>query len=647
MPPDRLRRLGAGRRGWLLAGGVLLALLVAAPLAAVPAARVVETSLTADLQQSQGDLQTGLKQLEAGYRDQDAAQVQAAAASFARSRDRLQALASRTRPLDLGTGAAVPGAVRSRVSTLEAVIAMAIHLDRAGMIGAQALLSSGLVGNAESGAPIATSQLSDLLGSVRDQLTLADRSAAGVDVSVLPSGQRATLTKALDELRAAVTGLDALWPSLTAVFELLGLDGPHTYLIEQTNPAELRSGGGFIGTVSLVHADRGHVMVAKSLPVEAFDYCDAQGCVHPRPRPGQPGYVAPPAELTGAPLPSFSRLTAWSLEDSGFAPDFASNAATAEMFARRLLGVPIDGVVAVDYYAVAPLLGLTGPIALPQYKLTLTAANFVDTIVTLDLNRDPAHKDVIAAAAAQIVASLSHLPPGDLTKLVGIVQDMVRGRHLQVHFDQAEVQQQAGRLGFSEVLNPRKAADFLLETEDNYGGSKSNYFIQRTFQLDLTHTGSLLHHRLTVTLHDGAPADRPYDGPHYYAYLRITVPAAATRVTVSSTRSAEYAPIQAPARRTQVPPPGAQVAGGWIFVLVGEGLSGNYQATFTWDTPWTPAADGSASLYWEKQPGTVHDAVRVTWADGDSSTSATSDLSQDRVVTLGPRSVVVRPAAQA
>jgi hypothetical protein len=369
--------------------------------------------------------------------------------------------------------------------------------------------------------------------------------------------------------------------------------------------------------------------------------------VHPRPRPWQPGYVAPPAELAGAPLPSFSRLTAWSLEDSGFFPDFASNAATAETFARRLLGVPIDGVVAIDYYAVAPLLGLTGPIALPQYKLTLTAANFVDTIVGLDLSRDYQHKDVIAAAAAQIVTSLSHLAPNELSRLVRIVQDMIRGRHLQVHFDAGGVQHEASRLGFSEVLNPRKATDFLLETEDNYGGSKSNYFIQRAFRLELTHFGSTLQHRLTVTLHDRAPADRPYDGPHYYAYLRITVPADAAHVAVSSTRSADYAPIQAPARRTQVPPAGAQVAGGWVFVLVGQGLSGNYEATFTWDTPWAPAADGSAVLYWQKQPGTVRDAVRVTWTDGGHSSSTTSDLSQDRVVTLGTTSVVVSPAAPA
>ena len=206
------------------------------------------------------------------------------------------------------------------------------------------------------------------------------------------------------------------------------------------------------------------------------------------------------------------------------------------------------------------------------------------------------------------------------------------------------MQEQAARLGFSEVLNPRKAADFMLETEDNYGGSKSDYFITRSFHLELTHTGSILQHRLTITLHDGADANRPYDGPQYYAYLRVTMPAGATHVTVSSARSTEYAPIQAPARRTQVPPPGAQVASGWIFILVGEGLSGNYQATFAWETPWAPAAGGSSSLYWEKQPGTVKDAVQVTWTSGGATASATSDLSQDRVVTFGSNGVVVSPA---
>ena len=634
------------RRQALIVGAAVLGVLLVPVLVAVPVARALQSSVTADVQVAQADLEDGLQLLEEGYKNQDATRVDAAAARFARSRDELRAVARRLRPLEAGRGPLSPPFVRSRVSTLDALIDMGVHLDQAGITAARALIVSGMVSSTAADGPRTTSELTDLLAAVRDELEIARRAVDGVDLSVLPDGQRASVQKALDELRTATDGLDAIWPSLGAVLDLLGIEGPRTYLIEQVNPAELRSGGGFIGTVSLVHADRGRVTLAKSLPVEAFDYCDADGCVHPRPFPWQPGYVAPPAELTGFPLPPYSRLTAWSLEDSGFAPDFATNAATAEMFARRLLGVPIDGVVAVDYYAVAPLLELTGPIELPKYNLRLTAANFVDVVVGLDLARDYAHKDVISAAAAQVVSGLSHLSPKDVPKLLRIVHDMVRGRHLQVHFDDASIQREALRLGVTETLNPQRATDFLLETEDNYGGSKANFFLRRTFGLDLTRSDSVLHHRLTIDLHDGAPADKQFIGPHYFAYVRITVPANATHVTVASARSPDYEPIQAPPRRTQVPPPGAQVTGGWIFVLVGEGLSGDYQVTFEWDTPWAPEPDGSATMYWQKQPGTVQDVAHVTWtpAAGETRSRVTTDLGEDRVVKVGPRGVTVASA---
>jgi Protein of unknown function (DUF4012) len=625
-------------------------LVVLAAAVAVPAGRGLESGLAADVRSARADFERGRQQLEDGYRLQDPALVETAAGSFARSRTRLQALARTLAPYGAARGPASPAPLRDRLVTLDAVIRVADHLDRAGETAARTLLATGLVGPPGRSAPPPAggsplvADLTARLASMRGDLAAAGRAAAAIDLTLLPAGDRAALGRALGDLRVVVSGLEALWPSLGAVLDLLGLAGPRTYLVEQVNPAELRSGGGFIGTVSLVHAELGRVTLAASLPVEAFDYCDADACVHPRPQPWQPGYVAPPAELTGPPLPPWSRLTAWSLEDSGFFPDFASSATTAEAFARRLLGVPIDGVIAIDYYAVAPLLDLTGPIELPKYGLTLTSANFVDTVVGQDLARDYAHKDVIAAAAAQIVAGLSRMKPADLPRLLRIVEDMTRARHLQVHFDDAGVQREAARLGATDVLNPAGAGEFLLETEDNYGGSKANYFLERRFTLDLSRSGPVLHHLLTVDLHDRAPADKPFIGPHYYAYLRLTVPAGATSVTVSSAPSGEYEPIQAPGRRTQLPPAGAQVAGGWIFVDVGQELSGRYRATFEWDTAWAPGPDGSVELYWQKQPGTVHDAVRVIWASAAGTVSATGDLTTDLVVTLGPDRVAIEPA---
>lgn len=638
----RARRRLPSRRARLVVA-VLCVILVATTLAAVSLTHVVETAVTGSLRQARADLERGAAHLENGYRSQDPAELRAAAASFDRAKLRLDALGQEMRSADVARGSAVPAPLRDRLMTLDAIIDVAEHVDQAGTAAAGALLTAGLAGRGPGAGEAGPSELIARLSVVRDELDAAGRAAGSIDLTVLPSSEQAPLRTALDELHVATSGLDALWPSIGAVLDVLGLDGPRTYLIEQVNPAELRSGGGFIGTVSLVHADHGRVSLARSLPVEAFDYCDAAGCAHPRPQPWQPGYVAPPAELAGPPLPFISRLSAWSLEDSGFYPDFATNATVAEAFARRLLGTPVDGTIAIDYDAVAPLLQLTGPISLPEYHLTLTAANFVDTVVGLDLARDYAHKDVISAAAAQIVAHLSRLPPGDLPNLFRIVQVMVRGRHLQLHFDSPSVERESARLGATDVLNPESASDFLLETEDNYGGSKANYFLQRRFRLDLTRSGDLLEHRLTIDLHDGAPADRPFIGPHYYAYLRITVPANAARVTVTSAAAAEYAPIQAPARRTQEPPSGAKVAGGWIFVQVGDGLSGDYQATFAWETPW-PAARSSAVLYWQKQPGTGQDPVQVTWTSGAGTYSVGGDLREDQVVTAAADRVSMRAA---
>jgi hypothetical protein len=648
---QRARELGPDSRPRrrLPALGVVAAILLVAvilPAAGGIAAWAVETRLTGELRVGQSGLNQGKSLLTDGYKRQDPGMVARAANSFAASLGHFQDVSRQADGLRPATNPSVPRAVRSRVASLAAVVQLGIHADQAGLTASRALLDTGLVAPPSQPPPaaIGSDRLIGYLGSIRQELAAAEQAGAGVDAAILPSSDRAPFTRALVDLRLVNRALDQLWPSLPQVLDLAGFNGPRTFLVEQTNPAELRAGGGFIGTVSLVRADAGHVKLDKSLPVEAFDYCDAAACVRRRPQPWQPGYVAPPPELAGPPLPPQSRLTAWSLEDSGFYPDFASNAVAAESFANRLLNVKLDGVIAIDFYAVAPLLQVTGPIALPEYRMTLTASSFVDQIVGLDLARDPNHKNVISAAAAKIVSSLSHVQAGDVTRLLQVVVDQVRNRHLQVYFNNPAIQAQAARLGFTDSLNPRHAADFMLETEDNYGGSKADYFVERRYTMALSRTGSQLHHRVTIDLTDRAPADKPWIGPHYYAYVRLYVPAAAQGLAVRSTPSAEYAPVQRPARSSQVAPQGSQTVGGWIFVLVGIGLSGHYQVTFEYSTPWAPGPDGVDTVYWQKQPGTVHDAVTVTWDSGSHRLSTTGRLTGDSLLRLSDGALMFEQA---
>jgi len=107
--------------------------------------------------------------------------------------------------------------------------------------------------------------------------------------------------------------------------DVLGANGARTYLVEQVKPAELRAGGGSIGTVSLIRAGQGVLKLTRS--------GDAYELAAGRAAPGQPGYVAPPG-----PLREFVPNFRWSFVDSNFFPDFPSNAKATEQFAQPRLG---------------------------------------------------------------------------------------------------------------------------------------------------------------------------------------------------------------------------------------------------------------------------------------------------------------------
>src|SRR5205807_5352619 len=139
---------------------------------------------------------------------------------------------------------------------------------------------------------------------------------------------------------AGVAELDRLVP---AIGEVLGVDGRRTYVVEQLNPFELRAGGGYIGTYSLLAADRGTLTVLRS------------GDTHDLPdytiMAGQPGYVSPPG-----PMLNLLQQKSWSFEDTNFYPDFRDNAKAAMGFAQRDFGTGVVGVISIDLFAVAPLL---------------------------------------------------------------------------------------------------------------------------------------------------------------------------------------------------------------------------------------------------------------------------------------------------
>ncbi len=511
--------------------------------------------------------------------------------------------------------------VQSRHTAVDGIADMGVAISDAGLELAK--LDGQLIAPASAGGQQGRTLLTVLnqtntsLVIVRKELDVAQRAAAKVDIRIVPAAQQASFLRAKGTITTAIAAADEFASLVPIITELLGGNGTRTYLVEQVNPSELRPGGGFIGTYSVLQANQGALKLIRS--------GNATDLIGTRAAPGQPGYVTPPG-----PIREFVPNTSWSFIDSNFFPDFPSNAQAGESFAQPYVG-HIDGVISFDYYAVAKMLELTGPLPVPGFRITLTSTNFVPLVVQSDIGAtDPSHKAMLAAVAGPLMERISSLPAAQWPALLSALNDLSAARHLQAYFNNGPVEKELDQFGWSGALNPTKARDSMMEVEANLGGTKANYFLVRRFTIELSRSGGVLHHKVTIDLTDNMPFDyRP--GEFYSAYLRLYVSNTASS-TGDNLRPAKYP--------NPSPPVGARMIDGWVPLFHGYGHSA--EAVFTYDTPWIANGRGEATMYWQKQPGTMNDVIIVKWNDSNgNSYMAGGALAQDRVVTFSSRGLTI------
>jgi Protein of unknown function (DUF4012) len=637
-PSVRRRRR---HRGAIVALVVIVALLAGSGVAAAIAYNVVKTQanqlqaqLTIHLESAQSELEAAKASLKSANSSHDEAFVSQASVHFTTAKLQFavaRQMADSSRLLkQIEQLPEVGGLATSRQAAVDNISDMGIAISDAGLelasLEGQLIKPPGAGGQEGRTLLTVLNQASSSLVIVRKDLGLAQTAAAKVDLQILPAAQQASFVKAKGTIGSAIASADEFARLVPIMNELLGGNGARTYLIEQVNPAELRPGGGFIGTYSVLQANQGSLTLVRS--------GNATDLIGTRAAPGGRGYVTPPG-----PLREFIPNTSWSFIDSNFFPDFASNASAGEMFAQPYLSSHIDGVIAFDYYAVAKMLELTGPLPVPGYRITLTSTNFVPLVVQSDiLAPDPSHKAMLAAVAGPLMQRISTLPPAQWPALLGALNDLAAARHLQAYFNNAPVEKEIDKVGWSGSLNPGGAKGYMMEVEANLGGTKANYFIVRHYTVELTRSGSVLHHKVTIDITDNMPFE-DHPGEYYSAYLRLYVSDTAT-TTADNLRRARYA--------NPAPPAGTKMIDGWVPLFHGYGHTG--EAVFTYDTPWASDGRGESTIYWQKQPGTLNDAITVKWNDGSGHAySTTGDLGQDRVITFSSRGVTLAAgrAAQA
>lgn len=620
MPNRRPRRRRRAQLSISIIVGIVLGLAATGGLGYIAVkhgADSLQAQLTSELKSGQTELEAAKSSLKLANANHDVNQVVAAKTHFAAAKTQFEdALLLADGSILLRSLEDVPVVgklARSRHTAVDGIATMGGALAGVGQdladLDAQ-LLKPAAAGQQGKLMLDVLNQMGTSLVKIRAELQRADSAAMSVDASVVPAGQKATFLKAKDTIHSALVGVDEFQKLVPNLIEILGGNGLRTYLIEQVNPAELRPGGGFIGSFSVLMADHGSLTLVMS--GNSYQLAPTRG------GPGSPGYVAPPG-----PLREFVPGVSWSFIDSNFFPDFASNAKAAEQFVAPQLKTPVDAVIAMDYYTVAAILKVTGPLAVPGYPVTINADNFVPLLIQYDLEQGYTHKAILTAIADPLFQRLLGVPPGQWPNLISSLSDLVTHRDLQVYFNNPAVEAEMDRFGWSGTLNPTQAADYMMEVESNLGGTKANYFVSRTYTVRLTRIGDTLHHKVTVDVYDNMP--NSYPGPFYHSYMRLYV------CDKSVAGSDNLVPVKYP---NPSPPAGMHVLDGWLPAIGGGG--GHGQAVFEYDTPWQADGQGAAHIYWQKQPGTLNDKIHVTWVGLNHGTfTATGELGQDQVINLG------------
>lgn len=332
----------------------------------------------------------------------------------------------------------------------------------------------------------------------------------------IPAHPPAQLASALHTFDGALPPLRAACLSLTLAPRLLGVTSPMTYFIAYQDPLELRPTGGFIGSFGLVTVHRGAVK-------QHFWNSEL----------GNRDQLRVPAP---EPIRLYNEIW-WLLRDSNWSPDFPTTAAVERYFVRLDLGANPTGVINVTPQAAAAVLAATGPMYVPEYHRTVTAANLAQLTDYYAHWAPHASKRFIPIVAGHLIARIRALDVRGWLRLASQLQVAVARGDLLLHFPDARDERLVRLLGAAGGIN-RTTSDYLYVVDSNLSFNKINRYMHEWVRYNVTiRPDRWLDARLSIRLwNKPEPADRlsqgfgpgggELGGPDDYAsYIRVLVPA--------------------------------------------------------------------------------------------------------------------------
>jgi len=332
---------------------------------------------------------------------------------------------------------------------------------------------------------------------VAAQVAVRQVDATGTITEVVSATGR--LQAAVDDAALSITAVDRAVRVLPA---MLGAEGPRDYLLLVQNPAELRSSGGIVGAVAMIHTEEGTIQLTQQ----------ASGASFPR-------HPEPVLDLSAETRGLYGDITGQFMLNVGLTPDFTTSATLAREMWRLEFGAEVDGVISLDPIALGYILGATGPITLPTGDV-LSSENAVTLLLSDVYERyeDPAAQDAFFAAAAASV--FSAVASGDVDPVALISALGKAGTEQRTRIWSAHAEDQAA-LSDTTLVGGLPASDlntqsFGLYLNDATGAKMDTYLdVVTSVGQNNCRTDSRPNYGVEVKLTNSAPADAGASLPWY------------------------------------------------------------------------------------------------------------------------------------
>ncbi len=295
---------------------------------------------------------------------------------------------------------------------------------------------------------------------ISSYLDISITNIEGFDINILPKDIKEKVLGVYDKTKEMKLYLDVIISNKQYLLKILGYPHPQRYMVVFQNNNEIRPTGGFIGSFLLFTLNDGVIEDIKFKDVYEID-----------------NQLLDPLKSPKG-LDTISEF--WGMRDANYSPDFPTSVQNILWFLDKGKGPTVNSVVLLDQTVVEEILGLTGPIYLKDYGLSLDKTNFsfvLSYIVESKILGSKTPKKIIDDLIPVVVSKISD--GCDTKKFIDLFLSLKDRKHITFYYDDEYIQDILAIYGLSgAVLNVLPNQDYLQMVLTSVSGNKSDAFIR-------------------------------------------------------------------------------------------------------------------------------------------------------------------------